>query len=160
TPTPSYSNENLPSGATRSGDTLSGVPSAAGTYMIDVTAGNGIAPDATQTCTITVTGDAPAITSASSANAAAGSPLNHTFTAIGNPAPTLNYSNENLPPGVTRSGNTLSGIPTAAGTYNITVVASNGVAPDAVQNFVIIVTGDAPIITSVSSLNTMEQSSL
>src|SRR5690606_31168231 len=132
-PTLSYNNSTFPPEIILVGDTLSGTPLTPGVYTIDVTASNGVAPDATQTFNLTVTGDAPLITSADTAAGVAGSPFSHTFTAIGNPAPTLSYSNENLPPGVTRTGDTLAGTPLAAGTYTIDVTASNGVDPDAVQ---------------------------
>lgn len=84
-----------------------------------------------------VTGQVPGITSAPSMVGLSGTALTHTFTAAGDPPPTLSYANENLPPGVTRTGDTLSGIPTTGGTYSIDVTASNGVGPDAVQTFVI-----------------------
>src|SRR5690606_18618161 len=70
-----------------------------------------------------ITNEAPTITSAATATGVVGSPFSHTFTATGDPTPTLSYSNENLPPGVTRTGDTLSGTPTAAGTYTIDVTA-------------------------------------
>src|SRR5690606_3934226 len=88
----------------------------------------------------------PVITSISSVSVVANTSFSHTFNAIGEPTPTLSYSNENLPSGVTRSGDTLSGIPSAVGTYMIDVTASNGIAPDATQTFTITVTGDAPAI--------------
>lgn len=149
-PTFSYSAENLPPGVTRTGDTLSGMPTAAGNYSITATASNGASPDAVQVFEITVTGTAPTITSAASANGVVGTAFSHTFTAAGDPAPTFSYSAENLPPGVTRTGDTLSGTPTAPGNYSITATASNGVSPDAVQVFEITITGDAPVITSAA----------
>lgn|GEM_PF-3510084 len=149
----SYSDENLPPGVTRTGDTLSGTPTAPGNYSITATASNDVEPDAVQTFTITVTGDAPVITSAPSTTGTVGAPLTFTFTATGNPAPTLSYSAENLPPGVTRTGDVLSGTPTTAGSYGLTVTAANGVESDAVQNFTITISGDAPVITSAATLN-------
>ncbi len=151
-PTFSYSAENLPLGVTRTGDTLSGSPTAAGTYTINVTATNGVSPDATQTLTIHVTGDAPLITSADTAAGVVGMPFSHNFTAVGNPVPVLSYSAENLPPGVTRTGDTLSGTPLASGTYTIDVLATNGVSPDATQTLTITVTGEAPVIQPPSSI--------
>ncbi|MFQ3567833.1 MAG: hypothetical protein SNJ59_12635, partial [Aggregatilineales bacterium] len=52
------------------------------------------------------TGTAPTITSAATGSGTVGTPFSHTFTATGDPAPTLSYANENLPPGVTRTGDT------------------------------------------------------
>jgi len=144
----SYSAVSLPPGVTRSGDTLSGTPTAPGQYTITATASNGVAPAAQQVFTITV--DAPpAITSAASGTAAVGTPFSHTFTATGSPAPTLSYSAESLPAGVTRSGDTLSGTPTQTGDFAITVTASNGVDPDAVQTYELAVEAGpaAPVIS-------------
>ncbi len=152
-PVLSYANADLPPGVTPSGDTVSGTPTAAGTYSIDVTATNGRMPNATQTFTLTVTGTAPAITSAATLTVAAGASLAHTFSATGAPAPTLSYANEDLPPGVTRSGDVLSGAPTAMGTYSIDVAASNGVDPAATQTLAITVTGTAPTITSQGAIS-------
>ena len=149
-PTFSYSDEHLPPGVTRSGDTLSGTPTEMGTFTITATAHNSVVnpppytgsanalgafidPGITQVFTITVHGDEPYFTSPVQSHGMANESYTHTFSAVGNPAPTLSYSSENLPPGVTRTGDTLSGIPTLSGTYSITVTASNGVAPDAVQ---------------------------
>ncbi len=167
-PTLSYANENLPPGVTRTGDALSGMPTAAGVYSIDVTASNSISPDAQQTFTITITGDAPIITSPATGSGTVGMPFSHTFTAIGNPAPTLSYANEDLPPGVTRTGDALSGTPTAAGVYSIDVTASNSISPDAQQTFVITIEElvvpteppvdptDAPVVPTLTPMPTPE----
>ncbi len=155
-PVITYASENLPPGVTRTGDMLSGTPTVPGNYSIDVTAANGVAPDAVQTFTITVNGYAPVITSAGSASVPVDTPFSHTFSATGNPAPVITYTNETLPPGVTRSGDTLSGIPTVPGNYSIDVSAANGVAPDAVQTFTITVNGFTPVITSAPVINVLE----
>lgn len=140
-PTFSYSDENLPPGVTRIGDILSGTPTAPGSYSVKATASNGVSPDAVQVFEITVTGDAPAITSAAAGFVEQFTPFSHTFMAVGDPAPTLTYSSVNLPPGITRTGDTLSGTPTINGEFSITVTASNGIAPDAVQVFILTVGG-------------------
>ncbi len=91
---------------------------------------------------------APQITSAASGDAAVGTPFTHTFTATGFPTPTLSYSAVDLPDGVTRTGDTISGTPTQTGDFSITVTASNGGVPDAVQVFELEVeaTPAAPVI--------------
>ncbi len=155
-PTLSYVTGTLPAGVSLVGDVLSGTPTEPGTYTIDVTATNGINPDATQTFTLTVTGDAPTITSVDSVSVVATNSFSHTFTAVGNPTPTLSYVPGTLPAGVSLVGDVLSGTPTTPGTYTIDVTATNGVSPDAAQTFTLTVTGDAPTITSVETLY-MEQ---
>ena len=95
---------------------------------------------ASQSVTLQGTGtratQAPAFTSAASTTFTVGTAGSFTVTATGLPAPTLSESGA-LPSGVTFNATTgvLSGTATAAGTYNITFTASNGVGSNAVQNF-------------------------
>ncbi len=57
----------------------------------------------------------------------------YTFTATGDPAPTFAVSSGALPPGLTlSSGGSLTGTPTAAGSWTFRVSATNGKAPAAV----------------------------
>jgi peptidoglycan/xylan/chitin deacetylase (PgdA/CDA1 family) len=75
-----------------------------------------------------------------------------TVTATGFPTPTLSESGT-LPSGVTLStAGVLSGTPAAGtgGTYPITITASNGVTPNATQNFTLTVNNPAPFLSSIS----------
>ena len=159
-PALSYAPGTLPAGVTLAGDVLSGTPTVPGTYTVDVTASNGVSPNATQTFTLTVTGSAPAITSAASASVLATASFSHTFAASGNPAPALSYAPGTLPAGVTLAGDVLSGTPTVPGTYTIDVTAANGISPNATQTFTLTVTGDAPAITSAGTLYVEQGNSL
>lgn len=103
---------------------------------------------------------APQITSAASTGFVAGQAGTFSVTATG--APTLPSLAETgtLPAGITfvDNGNgsaTLAGTPAlgAAGTYPLTITASNGVAPDAIQNFVLTVRA-APVISATPALST------
>jgi hypothetical protein len=92
---------------------------------------------------------APAITSASSAAFSVGVAGSFTVTATGTPTPTLTETGAR-PSGVTfvNNGNgtaTLSGTPASgtAGSYPLTITASNGVGAAATQNFTLTVTGGA-----------------
>ncbi len=94
---------------------------------------------------MTSTSTAPAITSAASTSFTEGTAGSFTVTASGTPTPTLAESGS-LPNGVTfiDNGNgtaTLAGTPAAgtAGTYPLTITASNGVSPDASQAFTLTV---------------------
>lgn len=95
---------------------------------------------------------APAITSASSTAFTVGAAGSFKVTASGSPEPTLSEAGT-LPSGVTFNATTgvLSGTPAAGtgGTYKLTFTASNGVSPDATQNFTLTV-NQAPVITSTS----------
>ena len=152
----------LPSGVsfTDNGDgtaTLAGTPAAGtgGTYALTITASNGVSPDATQNFILTVD-QAPAITSAASTTFTVGAAGSFTVTSTAAPNAALSESGT-LPAGVTfvDNGNgtaTLSGTPAAGtgGTYALTITASNGVSPDATQNFILTV-NEAPAITSANS---------
>jgi large repetitive protein len=136
---------------------LSGTPAAGtgGSYEITITANNGIAPNATQSFTLTVD-QAPAITSASSTTFTVGSAGTFTVTTTGPPAPALSETGA-LPSGVTFNDNgdgtaTLAGTPAAGtgGSYSITITADNGIAPSATQSFTLTV-DQAPGLTSASS---------
>ncbi len=146
----------LPSGVSLNATTgvLSGTPAAgtAGSYPITITATNGVAPDATQSFTLTVN-QVPAITSGNAATFAVGTAGTFTVTATGSPAPTFTYSGS-LPSGVSLDMTTgvLSGTPAAGtgGTYPITITAANGVTPNATQSFTLTVTA-SPTITSAAT---------
>ena len=151
----------LPSGVTftDNGDgtaTLGGSPDpgTAGAYPLTITATNGIVPDATQDFTLTVNPLPPSITSASTTAFSLNTPGVFTVQATGDPTPSISESGA-LPSGVTFTDNgngtaTLGGTPDAGtvGTYPLTITATNGVAPDATQDFTLSVNLLPPSITS------------
>ena len=133
---------------------LSGTPVAGtgGTYLLTITAANGVVPDANQIFTFTVD-QAPAITSADNTTFTVGASGTFTVTTTAIPASSLTETGA-LPTGVTFLDNgdgtaTLAGIPAAGtgGTYSLTISAANGVVPDATQTFTLTV-DQAPAITS------------
>src|SRR5690606_5925525 len=96
---------------------------------------------------VEVVGIAPTFTSTPVTSATPGQTYTYTATADGNPAPTLSVTSA-LPAWLTFNAGTgvLSGQPTKSdetSTVNVTLEASNGVAPDATQTFTINV-GSAP----------------
>ena len=113
-------------------------------------------PNATQSFILTVT-QAPAITSANNTTFTVGTAGSFTVTATGFPTPALTESGA-LPSGVTfvDNGNgtaTLSGIPSAAGTYPLSFTAANGVLPDATQSFTLTVTPSTSATVSAVSVS-------
>ena len=70
-----------------------------------------------------------------------GAVYNFAFTGItGSPAPTFTVDPATIAGGITISPDgVLSGTPTTAGSFPITVTATNGVAPDAVKTFTLVV---------------------
>src|SRR5258707_296385 len=118
-----------------------------------LTAQNGASPNATQNFTLTVN-QAPAITSGNSTTFQVGVAGSFTVTTTGTPTPSITEGGA-LPSGVTFHDNgngtgTLSGTPAAAGTFNITFTAQNGVSPNATQNFTLTVQ-KANSTTSITS---------
>ena len=105
----------------------------------------------------------PAITSAPAATFAVGALGTFTATATGNPAPTFAF-NGTLPPGLALNGTTgvLSGTPVAAGSLTRTLIAANGVAPDATQSFTITINKGTQSInfTAIDGLNVTEVDAL
>ena len=161
-PTPAITESGaLPSGVTfkDNGDgtaTLAGTPAAGtgGSYDLTLTAANGVTPNATQPFVLSVDVP-PSITSADSTTFTAGSAGTFTVT-TGTDFPTATTLAESggLPSGVAFHDNgngtaTLAGTPAAGtgGTYDLTLTAANGVAPEASQPFVLTVDQPA-VITS------------
>jgi hypothetical protein len=158
-PAPSWGESNLPPGVTFTDNkdgtaTLAGTPTTAGTYAIPLTATNAYG-SVQQTLTVTVQ-QAPAITSGNSATFTVGTAGTFTVTTTGSPAAAITESG-NLPSGVSFTDNhdgtaTLAGPPAAgtSGSYPVTITASNGISPDASQNFTLTVNAapTAPAITS------------
>jgi large repetitive protein len=149
----------LPAGVafTDNGDgtaTIAGTPAAGtgGVYPITITASNGVGTDATQSFTLTVN-QPPTITSADHATFTLGTAAAFTVTtSSGQPASITITKTGSLPPGMTFTDNgdgtaTLGGTPNTGGSYSFTITASNGVAPDATQNFTATVNA-SPSITS------------
>ncbi|HXD85432.1 MAG TPA: putative Ig domain-containing protein [Urbifossiella sp.] len=138
--------------------TLAGTPDlgSGGTYSFTITAGNGIGTDATQSFTLMVQ-QAPAITSGDAATFTVGSLGSFTVTTTGVPNVAFAVTSGSLPAGVNLIGNadgtaTLTGTPAAGtgGSYTFTIAVSNGVSPDATQDFTLTV-DQAPAITSANN---------
>jgi hypothetical protein len=147
--------------------TLSGKPGnglgQVGDYHLTFTASNGVAPNATQNFTLTVTRP-PLITSVNNATFVVGTANTFTVTTRNTqPKTTLSYTGS-LPGGVTfvphnNGSATLSGTPAAgsAGIYFLTITGTNNSYPDSIQLFTLTVQGTAPVThapTITSAANT------
>ncbi len=109
----------------------------------------------TSTC---VSASAPNFTNGPpSAPVIVGSPYSFQFTATGNPPPTFSLSGSPLPPGLNLSASgLLSGTATSGGTGifpNITVTASNAIAPNATETFSLSTATRAPNYIASFGLN-------
>jgi Putative Ig domain/Matrixin len=148
TPAPTFS---VPSGSLPTGVNLSSsglLTSTAltpgGTYNFTITATNGVAPDATESFTLTVD-QAVHFTSKSSTGFTVGNLGSYQVTASGSPAPTFAVTGGTLPSTVNLSSTgLLSGTPTDAGTYNFTITATSS-AGTATQNFTLTVSAQSAI---------------
>ncbi|WP_027678726.1 putative Ig domain-containing protein [Ralstonia sp. UNC404CL21Col] len=123
----------LPPGLTLAANgTLSGTPTASGTFNFTVTAtdsSTGTGPFTATSGALSLTIAAPTITVSPStlANATVATAYSQTLTAGGGTAPyTYAVTAGSLPAGLTLASNgTLSGTPTAAGTFNFSVTAAD-----------------------------------
>jgi hypothetical protein len=106
--------------------------------------------------TITYTGTSPEITSPASGTplpaATAGVSYSTTITATGIPAPT--FTATGLPTGLSISaGGVISGTTTDAGSYTVTVTASNGVAPAASATYSLTVNAGPAVTVTIDTGN-------
>ncbi|AOW93771.1 hypothetical protein BFN03_16950 [Rhodococcus sp. WMMA185] len=123
-PTPTVTTTDpLPAGLTLSEDgVLSGTPTEAGSFPITVTAGNSAGNVDRQVIVVVVA--VPSI-GGDPAEGVVGVDYNYAFDVAGSPTPTVTTTDP-LPAGLTLSEQgILSGTPTAAGSFPITVTASN-----------------------------------
>ena len=123
---------------------ISGTPTEDGTFNFTVRAENVVGHDeapVTMEVTVPVPPVAPTITSTvTSATIALGQAFTHHVTADGHPAPTFGISGHPLGLGINSTTGVFYGTPETAGTYTITITASNGVTPNATQNFTLNIT--------------------
>lgn len=133
---------------------LGGTPTAGGVFHFSLRAGNTVAPDATQSFTVTVD-EAPSVTSADHTTFTVGTGGTFTVTTnAGTPAATTLSETGTLPGGVTfadRGNSTaaLSGTPATGtgGVYSLTIRAENAGLPATSQSFTLTVTESA-VVTS------------
>ena len=152
----------LPTGLTlTSGGVLSGASFEVGTFNFTVTATDANGQTGARAYTVTIA--APTLTltpAAGTLTATYAVPYSQTFTAGGSPGPYTYVLTGALPAGVTFSGNTLSGTPTAPGSYPITVTATDtsltgaGAPFSIVQNYTLNVPAPAIVIAPATLPNT------
>lgn len=121
----------LPTGLTLSGNTISGTATAPGSYPISITAtdtaatGAGAPFSVTQAYTLNVPAPTIAVTPATLPGATVGTAFSQTLTASGGAGSYTFALTGTLPTGITLTGSTLSGTPTQAGSFAVTVTATD-----------------------------------
>src|SRR5438034_1868994 len=142
-----YGATGLPAGLTVNTNTglISGTPTAAGTYSVTISATNANGTG-TATLTLTINPPPPVITSPGTATGTVGVAFSYQITATNNPT---SYGASGLPPGLTVNTATglISGTPTTAGTYPVTISASNS-GGTGTATLVITINTPPPVITS------------
>ncbi|MGH9440940.1 MAG: beta strand repeat-containing protein [Thermoanaerobaculia bacterium] len=140
----------LPAGMTYSSGTLSGTPTQSGAFPITVAATDAAGCAGSRAYTLTID-EPPAITSANSKQFPPSVFTSFTVTTTGFPTGASMVISESgsLPTGLTFVDNhdgtaTISGTPSGTSSFPIVITASNGIAPDATQNFTIQL---CPVIT-------------
>ncbi len=129
-----YQVTNLPTGLSVTGTTansvtVSGAPTQAGSFTLNVSAtdsssGNG-PYTVGQAFTLTVAGPTLTLAPTTVATPVYGAPYTQVFTAGGGIGPYTYAATGSLPPGVVLTGDTLSGTPTAPGSYTATITATD-----------------------------------
>jgi len=109
---------------------ISGTPTAVNTFNFTVTASDTYGATGSQAYTITIGAPTVAITSPAAGalpGATTGTAYNQSFTAVGGTgAHSFSLSAGAFPTGLTLSGNALSGTPSQSGTFNFSIVPSDG----------------------------------
>ncbi len=147
----SYAASNLPLGLILNTTTgaITGTPLAPGATFVVLEVRNAIgAGSATLSITIAAATVPPIITSPTSVPATVNAPLTYLSSATGLPT---SYSATGLPPGLTVNAltGTISGTPTAAGTFTVLLTATNAAGSStATLTFTVAAPGVAPVITS------------
>jgi len=143
----------LPAGVTFSGNTVSGTPTVPGSSNFTITAtdtgstGTGAPFSIAQNYTLTVAAAAIVVSPATLPDATAGTAYSQTLTASGGVAAySFSLSAGSLPAGLTLStGGALSGTPTEAGSFSITVTATDANGQTGSRAYTLVV--GAPTLT-------------
>jgi Putative Ig domain len=136
---------------------ITGTPTSSdsGTYSVTFNATNGIAPDASQSLTLTI-GNVPAITSPLSAGFIQSAAGSFTIQTTGSPAPNLTRKGS-LPKGLqfVDNGNgtaIVSGTPVGRGIFHLIITAKNALGSSLPQHFSLVV-GNLPSFISKTPLS-------
>ncbi|MFN3747579.1 MAG: putative Ig domain-containing protein [Sphingorhabdus sp.] len=147
----------LPAGLSFSGNTIAGTATVPGSYAITVTAtdltatGVGAPFTIAQNYTINIAAPTISVTPASLGAATVGTAFSQSLTASGGVGPyTFAITAGTLPTGVSLSGGNLSGTPTAAGSFTITITATDANGQSGSQAYTLNVAAPTLVIAPAS----------
>jgi PKD repeat protein len=147
----SYNATGLPAGLSVNTSTglISGTPTTAGTYSVTISATNS-SGTGSATLTLTIKPPPPVITSATTASGTVGIAFSYQITATNNPT---SFNATGLPGGLTVNTTTgvISGTPTTAGTYTVTISATNAGGTGSATLTLTVVNPPPPVITSATT---------
>jgi Putative Ig domain len=148
----SFTATGLPPGVTLStGGAAGGTPTTVGAYTVTVTATDSVGSHASQTFNVTIASAPLSITTASLGNGAVGVPYSAGLAATGG-APPYSWSFSGLPDGLSGSaGGSVSGTPTAVGTFQVGATVSDSKGAKASQSYTVVIT-IAPLTITTGSL--------
>src|SRR5438876_735847 len=150
----SYNATGLPAGLTVNTSTglISGTPTTAGTYTVTISATNA-GGTGSATLTLTIKPPTPVITSPLTATGQAGVAFSYQIQATNNPT-SFNVTGL-LPAGLSVNTSTglISGTPTTAGTYSVTISATNAGGTGS-ATLTLTINNPVPTITSISPTST------
>ena len=131
----------LPTGVTlSSAGSVNGTPTVSGTFNFTAKVLDAAGASTTKAFVLTISA-APTVTSTANTHGNIGVPYSYQVTATGNPAPT--FTLVGTPPtgmSINATSGMISWEPDTAGSFDVSVKAGNGTAPDAQQDFTIVVT--------------------
>ena len=140
----------LPAGLTLSGATISGTPTTVSTSTVSITVTSGDGSSDSTNLDLVV-GSPVTISTPSLAAGTTNTAYSADLTATGGTGTyTWSITAGSLPAGLTLSGNTISGTPTAAGTANFTVRATDTAGRTSTKNLSITIT--TPVTVTTASL--------
>lgn len=129
----------LPNGLSYANGAIAGVPLSVGTWPVDISATDTVTNlSTTRTLSLTVNASAISFTPSLPAGIA-GAPYSATFAAATGGTGTFTYTATGLPSGLTLTDRTVAGTPAAAGTYPVTLKATDtsGASASATVNLAI-----------------------
>ncbi|WP_225214312.1 putative Ig domain-containing protein [Comamonas avium] len=150
----SITSGSLPTGLSlnNSTGTLSGTPTAGGTFNLTITASDTNGATGSQTYSLTVSAPSITLSPGSLINGTVGTPYSATLSSTGGTAPySYSITSGSLPTGLSLNTGTgaISGIPSVAGAYNLTITATDTNSATGSQAYSITIGGQVPVSTAV-----------